>query len=289
MWIVGFILGTILGSFIKATADRSLAGSSLLSRSRCPQCKKRLSWYDLIPLLSYLSLAGKCRYCHKKIGIEYLVVELAMGVLIAFLFWQNFYKIQWTTFLLELVFKIFFITVLVILFLTDLKKMIIPDKIVLPSILITLVFLTGVTLFKIGYLYYSLSQSEIGKLLLSPHNDYFIRHALMVAQPLLESMVMGLLIGGLFYLLIVITRGQGMGGGDVKLGALMGLGLGFPNALIATMIAFLTGAIWSVVLILGGKKHFGQTIAFGPFLVIGSLVALLWADQILNIYLKLGT
>lgn len=245
MWIVGFILGAILGSFVKAAADRSLASQTLLGRSKCVKCKHKLAWYDLIPLFSYILLHGKCRYCHKKLGTEYLVVEIVMGILIAFLFWQS-------STAPELLFKTFFITILAILFLTDLKGMFIPDKIVLPSILIALIFLISI-------------------------------------EPLLGSVIMAVLISGFFYFLIVITKGRGMGGGDVKLGALMGLCLGFPNAITAIMVAFLSGAIWSMALILRGKKHFGQAIAFGPFLVIGSLVALFWGDQILNIYLKLST
>ena len=78
-----------------------------------------------------------------------------------------------------------------------------------------------------------------------------------------------------------------MGGGDVKLGAFIGVALGFPGAILALVLAFLSGAIFSVSLIVLGKKHFGQTIAFGPFLVLGSLVTLFWGDQILNWYLKL--
>ncbi len=100
---------------------------------------------------------------------------------------------------------------------------------------------------------------------------------------------MAVIIGGFFWGLIIITRGKGMGGGDVKLGAFMGLMLGFPQSLIALILSFLTGAIFSMILIIFGKKHFGQTIPFGPFLVIGSLVALFWGNQIIDWYLHLGT
>ena len=99
---------------------------------------------------------------------------------------------------------------------------------------------------------------------------------------------MGLLIGGFFMALIIITKGKGMGGGDVKLGAFMGLGLGFPNAPIATMLAFLLGAVVAIVLMVTGKKRFGQSIPFGPFLVLGSLMALFWGSHISNWYLHLS-
>lgn len=297
----GFVLGAVLGSFSLALADRSLSDKSYLGRSICTYCKKPLNWYDLFPILSYLALGGKCRYCHKKIGIEYLLVEVVMGILIAFVFWQSLGSLQLTVYSLQavtdykflitifdLIFKVFFITVLAILFITDIKDMFIPDRIVLPSIVIAFVFLIGITVYKIGYLYYFLSQTPIGQKLLPPYSDYFYRHAIMAAEPLYMGVLMGLLIGGFFWGLIIITRGKGMGGGDVKLGALMGLGLGFPGALLSLMLAFLSGAIFSVGLILMGKKRFGQTIPFGPFLVLGSLVTLFWGNQIMDWYLNLG-
>lgn len=191
--------------------------------------------------------------------------------------------------MLELIFKIFFVSTLSVLFLTDLKKMLIPNRIVMPAIVIAVAYLILVTLLKVGYLYYYLLQTRIGQLLLPPHSDYLERHAMIIAEPLVWAVVSGLLIAGFFYGLILITKGKGMGGGDVSLGAFIGLGLGFPASLLAVMSAFLFGAIYSIILILLGKKHFGQNIAFGPFLVIGSLTALFWGSKILDWYLHLGT
>ncbi len=300
--LIGFIIGTVLGSFTKALADRSLSNRTFWGRSYCPHCKKVLRWYDLFPILSFLFLRGKCRYCHKAIGIEYLMVEVAMGLLIAFLFYQSFanfqfsifnlnsnFKFQILNFLLELIFKIFFVSTLSVLFLTDLKKMLIPDRIIWPAIKISIVFLISITIIKVIFLYYTLSQTRLGQLLLPPHSDYFQRHALITAEPFLGGIAMALAIGGFFMALIMITKGKGMGGGDVKLGAFMGLGLGFPASLLAVILAFLIGAIYSIILILLGKKHFGQNIAFGPFLVIGSLIVLFWGSKILDWYLRLGT
>lgn len=244
----GFILGTVLGSFAKALADRSLTNRSFWGRSYCPKCKQSLRWYDLFPILSFISTGGKCRYCHKRIGVEYLLVEIVMGILIGFLFWQSLFTP-------DLIVKTFSITILAVLFITDLKEMFIPDRIVIPAIIISLVYLMFLAIYK------------------------------MNLQPLFGPVLMALLIGSFFMALIIITRGKGMGGGDVKLGVFMGLALGFPQALIALIIAFLSGAIVSLMLIVGGKKHFGQVIPFGPFLVIGSLAALFWGDQILKWYL----
>ena len=247
--ILGFILGTILGSFAKATADRSLDGKSFWGRSFCPSCKRNLRWNDLFPILSYLILQAKCRYCRKKINIEYFLIEVILGLLIAYLFHLSG-GIQSLPDGLELLFKTYFITVLAVLFLTDIKKMLIPDRIILPSLIISLIYLA---IFQLVY-----------------------------------SLVVGLGIVSFFLLLIIITRGKGMGGGDVKFGAFIGFGLGFPDGILAIMLAFLTGSLWALYLIILGKKHFGENIPFGPFLVIGSLIALFWGNWIVDWYLKLG-
>ena len=109
----------------------------------------------------------------------------------------------------------------------------------------------------------------------------------MAVEPLLWGALMGLVLSGFFLSLIIITKGKGMGGGDVKLGAFIGIMLGFPQALLAVVLAFSSGAIFSVGLIFAGKKHFGQVVPFGPFLVIGALITLFWGEQILNWYLGL--
>ncbi len=292
----GFILGATLGSFIKALADRSLTNKTFFGRSSCPKCKHLLNWFDLIPILSYILLHGRCRYCNKKISLEYPSVEIISASLIAFLFWFSSSKFgaaedifQQIIFFGDLFFKTFFISVLIAITITDLKKTLIPDRIMYPSIIISFVFLIIFTIYKIGYLYFYLSQNQIGKYLLPPHSDYFLRHAIMTAEPFLGSIASALLIGGFFLALIIITKGKGMGGGDVKLGAFMGLSLGFPNSLVAVMFAFITGALVSIVLIILKKKYFGQSIPFGPFLVVGSLIALFWGNKIVDWYLNLSS
>lgn len=281
--IVGFILGSVLGSFILVLADRSLSNQSFWGRSYCVHCKHTLRWYDLLPILSYIFLKGHCRYCKKGIKIDYLAVEVIMGLLVGFLFWSfDFAQDKLFIFLPDLIFRTFFITVLAVLFITDLKKMLIPDRIVLPSLGIGIIFIILITIIKVIYLYYFLNQTKIGQLLLPPHSDYFQRHAMQAAQTLFWGILMAILIGGFFWGLIIITKGKGMGGGDVKLGAFIGLVLGFPLALLAIFLAFILGAIFSIFLILAGKKHLGQSIPFGPFLVLGSLIALFWGGQIIN-------
>ena len=282
----GFIIGTFLGSFAKALADRSLKNQSFWGRSYCPRCKNTLPWYDLLPIFSYIVLGGKCRYCHKKIGIEYLLIEVSMGFLIGLLFWK--FPVSTVFSIADLLFNTFFITVLVALLLTDLKKMLIPDRIVIPAIWISVIFIIFLTIIKVIFLYYSLNQTRVGQLLLPPHSDFFQKHSLMAAEPLLSGLLMGTVIAAFFLALIAITKGQGMGGGDVKLGAFMGLTLGFPNSAVALVAAFLSGAILSLMLIFTGKKSLKSAVPFGPFLVFGSLVALFFGKEIINWYLGLS-
>ncbi len=292
--IVGFIIGSVLGSFSKALAERSLNRKSFFGRSVCNSCNKPLSWFDLIPVFSYLLLRGRCRYCKKKMGREYLIVELVFGAILSFIFWQaspSFPPLDLSfaaiNFFITLLLKIFFITVLVIVTLTDLKKMIIPDRIILPAVGMLLAAQLFIAIYKVGYLYSYLNSSAIGKLLLPPHSEYFTRHALMVVQQFGVQVLSGLAIAGFFMALIIITRGKGMGGGDVKMGAFIGLMLGFPNSLLAVMLAFFSGAIVALVMIVMGKKRFGQSLPFGPFLVLGSLIALFWGDYLIKLYLNI--
>ncbi len=288
--IIGFFIGAILGSFFKALADRSLKNKTFSGRSYCPHCKKTLLWYDLLPIISYIILRGKCRFCHKKIGSAYFITEVTFGIIIAFLFWTQYPLLsingdilQLILFLSDLTYKTLFISVLLSLAITDLRETLIPDRISIPAIVIGLFFLTIITIYKIGYLYYYLSQNPIGRYLLPPESDYFRVHAMSSIETLISAIFAALLLAGFFLFLIIITFGRGMGGGDVKLGAIIGLGLGFPQAVLAMGLGFLTGALTSVVLILLKRKSFGQTIPFGPFLVLGSLLTLFWGDKILRI------
>lgn len=292
--LFGGFIGLILGSFCLVLAKRALTKKSFWGRSYCAKCKKKLPWYDLFPIFSYIALSGKCRYCHQKIGLEYPLVEIAMAGLVGFLFWQSFSSFQQlgvnlpsAIFLLELLFKTFFITILVPIFITDLKTMLIPDRIIIPSLVIGFFLSLGITILKIIYLFTFLKDSSLGKFLLPPYSDYFFRHAILTLQPFFASMLMAVLIGGFFLFLIIITKGKGMGGGDVKFGAFMGLMLGFPQGLVAVFLSFILGSLVSISLLLTGKKHFGQAIPFGPFLVLGSLIALFFGNQIVDWYLHL--
>lgn len=300
MWIglafFGFTIGTILGSFAKALADRLRKQNSLRGRSYCEACKHKLAWYDLFPVVSYLMLKGKCRYCHQKIPVSNFLAEISLGVLIVImLVTSNFDMglllnptINSIVPLSYILFKIFIITILFILLLTDIKTGLLPDKITYPSIGIATGYWFFISSLSSWLLYEGLKISPIGKYLLPPYSNYVWTLIYRVWQPVLMAIASGIVLSLFFALLIIITKGKGMGWGDVKFVLFIGIALGFPNSLIAVLLAFLTGAIFSIGLIVFGKKSFGQTIPFGPFLSLGAYIALLWGSQILGWYLKVG-
>lgn len=290
----GFLIGAILGSFIKAIADRSINNRLFTGRSYCEACKRKLSWYDLLPIISYISLLGKCRYCQKKISYSVFLTELLMGALIALLFFQKIptdflalFLTKQSLILSEVIFQVFIIAVLVTVFITDIKKGLIPDRITYPSILIALIYLIVSSFYKIFLIFKATINSALGKFLLPPYSDYFLRHAYFSASPLFLGILSSLGLFLFFWALIFITKGKGMGGGDLKLGVFIGLCYGFPNSILVLMLAFLTGSLVGIFLLSTGRKKVGQTIPFGPFLSLGGIITIFWSDKILNWYLNL--
>jgi len=236
-----FILGLTLGSFLNVVIYRLNHGfSPLKGRSFCPKCKKKIRWYDNLPLISFILLKGRCRFCHSPISWQYPLVELTTGLvfLVVYFIWNlsggN---------LVFLFYQLLISSFLVAIFVSDLRYLTIPDELIWPAVFLSLFF------------------------------NWFNRSFLLF-------LVSGLGAAGIFLFLALITKGRGMGGGDVKLVFLMGLVLGWSGILISLYWAFLTGAMTGVILILLGKKHFGQHIPFGPFLASGALLALLWGDKI---------
>ncbi|MCL5438449.1 MAG: prepilin peptidase, partial [Patescibacteria group bacterium] len=228
-----FLIGISIGSFLNVLIDRIPRGESIIKgRSYCESCRKRLGFFDLFPVISYILLKGKCRYCKSPISIYYPLVELVTGVLfvsIAFLvFNENKYFVSS---ILYLAYYLVVAASLITIFFTDIKYGIIPDKVLYPVITISLFF----QILNTKYLILNTLPSAVSAFLF-------------------------------FLLLFLITKTKGMGFGDVKFAFFMGLFLGFPKIITALYAAFLTGAVVSCILILWGrKKFFGGTIPFGPF------------------------
>lgn len=293
--ILGFLLGVVLGSFVDCIANRSLAKRSFLGRSTCDFCSKTLSSVDLIPIVSYLISKGRCRYCKKAIPKETLLVEVLMGSLVSLLFFlkipPDFLSLnypQMAMLVSDLLFGAFIISVLVSVFITDIKESLIPDRITYPAIAISFIYLVINSAAKAVLIYYSLQATPLGKYLLPPHSDFYFRQVFYNISPLYNGLIAALMLGAFFLVLILITKGRGMGGGDLKLGIFLGLVLGIENSLLALMLSFLSGSIISIALIILRVKKLGDTIPFGPFLAAGALISLFWGSQLIKLYTELN-
>lgn len=252
--LIIFLLGLGVGSFLNVLIDRLPREESFIKgRSYCESCKTTLKWYDLIPLLSFITLIAKCRYCRSPLSFYYPTVEFVTGIMFAittFFVLNNFqsnlnFQLHQT---LPLFYYLFIVSSLVVVFFVDLKYGIIPDAVILLGAVVSLAYLFII------------------------HNSLFLIYFLSGIGAFI-----------FFVLIFLLTRGRGMGFGDVKFVFLMGLILGFPKIIVGMYAAFLTGAVVSIILILAKKKKFkGSTIAFGPFLVLGTLIALFWGEVILQ-------
>ena len=247
-----FIFGLAVGSFLNCVIYRlEIGGSFLKGRSYCPHCKHVLAWKDLIPIFSFLILKGKCRYCKKKISLQYPLVELFTGILFAF----TTYNLQPTTLQQTLILccQLFVFSCLVIIFIFDLKHYLIPDKIIYPAI--TIAFLNQILTSNIEHL--------------------------------TSNVILGILPSLFFLAIILISHETWMGLGDFKLSILMGLILGWPKILVSLFFAFFSGAVVGLILILLKRKTMKSQIPFAPFLVSGTFFAMFFGDKIINWYLRL--
>lgn len=268
------IAGLCLGSFVNALVWRlhSQAAEnnkkkpdqhylSQLSiakgRSICPHCKHQLTTIDLIPVISWLMLKGECRYCKKSISAQYPIIELAT----AFLFIASY--VWWPTVLSGAQISIFvFWLMLVVGFMSlivyDLRWLLLPDRIVYPLGVIALV----------------LSTTEV----------FTATRPLIAFLNLILAVVVG---GGIFYVLFQVSEGKWIGGGDVKLGWLLGLIAGTPaRSLLLIFLAAVFGSLFSVPLLATKRLKRTSTIPFGPFLIVAMIVVELFGASILLWYQK---
>ena len=247
-WLIIFIFGLIIGSFLNAVIFRlKLNEQFIRGRSKCLNCQNELKAWDLIPVLSFIFLKGKCRYCHKAISWQYPLLELATG-LVFLLGYFNLSYIK-ADFVFSYLTFIVFACFLIIIFIYDLKYYLILDKVSLPAFTIALIL--NVLL---GY--------NVGNLLLA-----------------------SVIIGGFFGLQFIISQGKWIGGGDIRLGLVMGAMLGWPLALVALFLAYILGAVFGLILIISRRKDWQSQLPFGTFLTAATLIALLWGHEILSWYL----
>jgi len=266
MVVIISLLGLMCGSFVNALAWRvheqsrntkkavSKDLSIMKGRSMCPHCKHQLAAKDLVPVLSWMSVKGRCRYCHKPISWQYPVVELITAVLfgLSYAFWPFLFdSIGTVQFIIWLVVLTGFMTLAVY----DLRWMLLPNSIVYP-----LLGLVG-----------------LGAVLQLAVDPSFAR-----VGALASSVIIG---GGLFYGLFILSSGKWIGGGDVKLGFLLGLLLADP--ILASMMLFLASLLGTLVALPGLlTKRLSTTtrLPFGPFLIVGCIVVYLFGADIREAY-----
>jgi len=245
---MGFIFGLVIGSFLNVCIHRLPSSQSIVHpRSRCPQCGHLIRVYDNIPVLSYLILRGRCRDCGARISLRYPVVELLSGAFAAMAVAR--FGLGWQALLMYALIAAF----LVITFI-DLDHRIIPDVITLPGIPIGLA-------------------ASFGPGMISP----------------LESLL-GILAGGGSLFLVawgyqLVTQREGMGGGDIKLLAMIGAFIGWKGVLLTIFIASLTGTLAGMALIFRRRGDMKLAVPFGPFLAVGAIAYLFMGPELISWYL----
>jgi len=254
-YLIIFLLGLCVGSFLNCIIYRLEVGEDFLrGRSYCSKCKTQLGFFDLIPVLSFIFLKGKCRYCSQKISFQYPLVEFFTGLIFVLLLFQ-YSEITTLQHLLYLAYLLIISSSFIIIFVYDLKHYLIPTKIIYWTIAITLIFNFQFLISKQFSIFSSTIISAAG-------------------------------VGLFFWLIVLISKEEWLGLGDAKLALLLTLFLGFPKILLALFSAFLIGAIIGLILIFLGKKQLKSQIPFAPFLITGTFLALFWGEKIIEWYLK---
>ncbi|MBU4361169.1 prepilin peptidase [bacterium] len=243
-----FILGLIVGSFSNVCIYRIPRNESIIyPASHCPKCHSNISPKDNIPLLSYILLKGRCRNCKSKISIQYPVVEFLTGLIYLIIYLIYGLSIQ------SLIYIILSSALIIIVFI-DLNEQIVPDVISLPGIVIGFIL------------------------------SFFVPYISFVNSAL------GVVTGGGIILVIglggsLIFKKEAMGGGDVKLAAMIGAFLGWKYIIISLFLGFFLGALAGIFLILSKIKSREDVVPFGPFIVLGSFITLLWGEKIISWYI----
>lgn len=252
--VYAFLLGLLIGSFLNVLIYRLPKNQSIvLPRSFCPNCGYTIRWYDNIPLLSFLWLKGRCRSCQKKISPIYPLVEIITGLLSLILFLKFGLSLSYLFYFLFLTAPLVAITFI------DLEHRIIPDV---------------------------LSLSGIG--------TGIIVHLFLSNIPLIEALaqsLVGILAGGgtLFFVSWAyekLRKQEGIGGGDIKLAAMLGAYFGWQAVFFILLLSSLLGSIVGIILIVFFRKGLKVAIPFGPFLAGGALIFLFFGPQILHWYLQ---
>jgi len=250
-----FLLGLLVGSFLNCVVYRIKENKSFLKGfSFCPSCFHRLEAKDLFPILSFFFLKGKCRYCKQRISFQYPLVELVTGLLFLAVFLSSDGAIP-------LIFSLIIFSFFIVIFVYDLKYYLIPDKVIYPAIGAAAVYQAFSAFDSFGW---------------NPET----------LNVLLPYILSGLGLALFFFSIWFVSRGKWIGFGDVKLGFLIGLFLGFPGVAVALFLGCAIGAIIGVGLIALKKKSLKSEVPFGPFLAVGTLISYFFCEKIVSWYLN---
>lgn len=256
---IGFAsLGLIIGSFLNVVILRINTSKSLGGRSGCMSCQKSLNWYELIPVFSFLGLRGRCSGCKTKISIQYPLVELFVGFLFLVLFWKfkDLFYLDTVMFAVSYAYYTAVFSLLTVITVYDIRHKIIPDS---------LSFVFGSFAF-VGMFFFD--------------SGFFVPHL-----PEISYVLGSISVAVFFALLWLVSSGRWMGFGDAKLAIGLGFLIGFPAIISATFLAFWSGAIVGIFLIMLKKiKGIKSEIPFAPFLVFGTLVTFLLEVNLFNLF-----
>ena len=254
-------LGLAFGSFVNALTWRIHKKKDWVrGRSQCPRCGHQLAAKDLVPLFSWLVLKGRCRYCHKPISWQYPAVEVATALIFAgsYHFWPGgvYSTGDWLLFITWLASSVGLMALLVY----DARWMLLPNKIVYPTLAIAA---SGRLIYLIGF---------------APHKLHDLAHWLLSL----------LVASGIFWLLFIISRGQWIGFGDVRLGFITGTVLASPaKSFLMILLGSILGTIFVIPSLITGKLKTSAKLPYGPFLIIATFVALLFGGDILDWYRRI--
>jgi len=254
LYIVTFIFGAVIGSFLNVCIYRIPRGLSIIMPSSyCFSCRSPIRFYDNIPILSYILLRGRCRSCGNRISIKYPLIELLNSVLYITVLWRFGPYLSWA-----LLSYFLFLSSLIVIAFIDLEFQIIPDRITLPGILLGII---------------------LGSTILF---DPFFRLNLLGFKASLIGLLLG---GGLFYLIAILGEAlfkkEAMGGGDIKMMAMVGGFLGWKGVLLTTFLGSLFGSVIGILLIILKGKERGSKIPFGPYLALGAVLSLFFGEEFL--------
>lgn len=249
--LFSFLVGISVGSFLNCVVFRLEGGQRMSGRSFCDNCSHKLSWKNLIPVLSFFFQKGKCQYCQKGISWNHPLIEIVTGIVFLLVFIFNFPLGDFVSIAvslqssLTLLFYWYVVSSLMIIFLYDLKHYIIPDKVLIPLIVITAL------------------------------HSFFILSSGSIIRFLGIFLLAGFIFFAFFFAIFFFSKGQWMGFGDVKFVFFMGLLLGPEKSLFSIFTASFLGAVMGIILIMMRKKSMKDKIPFGPFLAFGTFLAMI--------------